>query len=138
MKRDIALVAAFVVGVIGLGLNAAFGMSSGTEPSADTAISDLTAASGPQKAPVPMAANVIPGDGTFQVGVDISPGIYRSRPAVGETGCSWSRFSGPWNFVRVDVPTGDTFATIRTGDVSFLTHGCAPWQRIGSEVPAAN
>jgi hypothetical protein len=143
MKRDTAFVLAFITAILVLAGSTAFGMESGGAPSSHTttpypAAAAVPAGPGmplqptPQKALLVTTSGTIPGDGTFRVGIDIGPGIYRSHPVLGETACSWSRVSSPWDFVSVDVPRGDTFATIQAGDITFRTQGCAPWQMVNS------
>ncbi|WP_236243558.1 hypothetical protein [Streptomyces sp. CC228A] len=77
----------------------------------------------------------IPGDGTFLVGEDIAPGVYRSSgPADAATGfCSWFRLKGttgaPEDIIAAHTGQGPATVTVLPGDRAFQTQGCAPWKK---------
>ncbi|MEV7675016.1 hypothetical protein [Streptomyces sp. NPDC088752] len=104
---------AFTIGLFG-------GFSLASEP--------LPAASQPDSKPT---EDTIPGDGTFRVGPDVSPGLYRSY-ASGNL-CIWERTkdaTGEAGSVRArDTSKGSTYATLKDGDF-FTTSGCNAWQRV--------
>jgi len=81
-------------------------------------------------------AATIPGDGTFVIGVDIQPGVYKS-PAPQSGMCSWARLkklSGITDFdaiIKNGNNTGPGFVTIEPTDVAFATQMCDPWQKVG-------
>lgn len=80
-------------------------------------------------AAAPSPAQDIPGDGTFEVGVDIEPGTYVSAPTSG-IGCYWARLRGSDGFDSIianDFGTGQMIATIKASDRFFETSGCAAW-----------
>lgn len=76
------------------------------------------------------------GDGTFVVGTDIQPGIYRTdgpyqRPVPG---CYWARLSGLGGTTAEIIANasgnGPTTVTVRAGDAAFESSGCLPWAKI--------
>ncbi|QDO89550.1 hypothetical protein FNH13_15415 [Ornithinimicrobium ciconiae] len=75
--------------------------------------------------PAPEAS--IPGDGTFEVGVDVEPGTYVSE-ASGS--CYWARLSGSDGFDSIidnNFGSGQMIVTINESDRFFETSGCEPW-----------
>lgn len=80
--------------------------------------------------PEPEAA--MPGDGIFEVGVDIQPGTYIADAG---DGCYWARLSGSDGFDSIidnNFGAGQMIVTIKEGDRFFETSGCAPWARRSS------
>ena len=77
----------------------------------------------------PKASGSIPGDGTFQVGVDIQPGTYVSAPP--SLNCYWARLSSPNTNDIIDNnnSSGQSVVTIRSSDKFFETSGCSEWIR---------
>ncbi|USQ75660.1 hypothetical protein [Ornithinimicrobium cryptoxanthini] len=72
----------------------------------------------------------IPGDGTFEVGVDVQAGTYVSDGSVG--GCYWARLSGSDGFDSIidnNFGEGQMIVTIKESDRFFETSGCEPWAR---------
>lgn len=74
-----------------------------------------------------IADTTVPGNGTFEVGVDIEGGLYRSP---GNQGCHYA-VTGDAN--RTDVlinkqTAGPTSVSLRS-DTWFVTKGCAEWTR---------
>jgi hypothetical protein len=69
------------------------------------------------------------GDGTFRVGVDISPGTYRA--ANPSQGCYWERlsgFSGEFGDVIANNFTdAPEVVTIAPTDAGFSSDGCGTW-----------
>ena len=74
-----------------------------------------------------LAETTVPGDGTFQVGVDIEGGLYRSP---GKRGCRFTVYGdAEGNAILLDKSTaGSTSVSLRTG-TWFVTRGCAEWTR---------
>ena len=68
-------------------------------------------------------------DGTYRVGVDISPGTYIAT-STGIASCRWRRLSDfTWtsgNIVEV-IAGGQKIATILPTDVGFASSGCGEW-----------
>lgn len=67
-------------------------------------------------------------DGTYQVGVDIVPGTYRS---AGGTGCYWSRLKSlnTSDIINNNLSDGPQVVAIQPTDAAFLTKNCGPWQK---------
>jgi hypothetical protein len=79
----------------------------------------------------PAAAAAIPGEGTYQVGVDVKPGTYLSKgPQDGN--CYWARLSGSDGFADI-IANGNTagqiVVTIKKTDKFFETNGCNDWTK---------
>jgi len=74
-----------------------------------------------------IAETTVPGDGTFQVGVDIERGLYQS---AGRTGCRYTVFGDAnGDDVLLDKTTpGSASVSLRDG-TWFVTRGCAEWTR---------
>jgi len=72
------------------------------------------------------------GDGTWQVGVDIAPGTWRS---AGGTTCYWQRmsgFSGNAREIIANDNTGpSTIVEIGAGDKGFSSARCGMWTKVG-------
>lgn len=73
--------------------------------------------------------NTIPGSGTFLVGEDIDPGLYRSP---GAEFCQWDRLSGlGGDYIDDSIATGFSegiaYVTIEESDTAFSSEGCADW-----------
>ena len=75
--------------------------------------------------PTPVVA--MPGDGTYEVGVDIKPGTYVS--GVPDSGnCYWARMgAGTDNIIANNNSSGRSVVTIAPGDKTFESTGCADW-----------
>lgn len=84
----------------------------------------------PATSPTP---TTIPGDGTFLVGSEVTPGTYRSSKAR-EPYCYASPASGlDGSGPRLNVTSfhGEpAIVTIKASDGSFQTSGCATWTRV--------
>ncbi|MGW9067822.1 hypothetical protein ACWGQT_00020 [Streptomyces yangpuensis] len=109
----------WVVGALVCGVFAGFSIASDST-SAPAAV--------PLKGPT---AQEIPGTGTYWVGPDVSPGLYRSRTNVG---CTWRRSkdaSGePSAVIASDLPSkGDSYVLLKQGDF-FDTDRCMTWRRV--------
>ncbi len=70
---------------------------------------------------------VIDKDGTFLVGVDIMPGMYRT---AGGTMCNWARLESADENDVIDSwqGAGPQRVHISESDTAFLTHNCGTWQ----------
>ncbi|CAM4057340.1 hypothetical protein [Janibacter anophelis] len=79
----------------------------------------------------PPPATDIPGDGTFEVGVDVEPGTYISdAPSSGS--CYWARLSSPTgtdNILDNNISRGQSIVTISTSDAFFETSRCNGWTK---------
>jgi hypothetical protein len=74
-----------------------------------------------------LAETTVPGDGTFEVGVDIEGGLYRSS---GKQGCHYTVYGdAKGDDTLLDKTTaGSTSVSLRAG-TWFVTRGCAEWTR---------
>lgn len=98
-----------------------------------------TATSGPTPIPTPTAtatpsapATTI-SHGTYLVGTEIMPGIYKTTGAAGVGLCYWARLkdiSGNFDAIIANgISRGPTTVTIRATDDAFTTSGCNTWRR---------
>ena len=73
-------------------------------------------------------------DGTWRVGEDIRPGLYRTTGSEGLLGCTWQRLSGLSgdfdDVIAVGFESGPTYVEISTTDIAFKSSGCEPWARV--------
>lgn len=79
----------------------------------------------------PAPESAIPGDGTFEVGVDIEPGTYMS-PAAASGNCYWARLSGSDSFddiIANNNSSGQSLVTIAATDKFFESSGCDDWTK---------
>lgn len=76
-----------------------------------------------------VAANTIPGNGTFLVGKDVKPGTYRTTGPKNGGSCYWQRSgdASGTNIIANDNLSGPGVVDIRSGDVSFKSSRCADW-----------
>ncbi|MFI6107339.1 hypothetical protein [Streptomyces sp. NPDC051310] len=81
----------------------------------------------------PKKAAAIEGDGDFEVGTDVKPGLYRT--SGNEDGlCYWERAkdaSGETDSILAnDNVTGTSYVTIKAGDKIFKTSDCKDWEAV--------
>ena len=79
----------------------------------------------------PKPKSAIPGDGTYEVGVDIKPGTYVSPPPSSGN-CYWARLSGSNSLDSIianNNSSGQSLVTIASTDKFFETSGCNDWSR---------
>ena len=85
----------------------------------------------------------IPGNGVFQVGPDIAPGLYRTSGSASTFGvwinnvptqasmCSWFTYSTPdankANVVQANSSMAPMYANINTTIKAFESRNCQPW-----------
>ena len=88
----------------------------------------------------------IPGNGVFQVGTDIAPGLYRTAGSASTFGvwinnvptqgsmCSWFTYSTPdankEHVVQANTSVGPMFASIPSTVKAFESQNCQPWTRV--------
>jgi hypothetical protein len=81
--------------------------------------------------PTPLPKKTMETDGTYRIGTDIEPGIYRSggRSAQGESDCYWARLDSlnPTDIINNNIGNEPQIVALKPGDVAFLTHSCQPW-----------
>jgi hypothetical protein len=88
----------------------------------------------------------IPGNGVFQVGADIAPGLYHTGGSASTFGvwinnvptqgsmCSWFTYSTPdankEHVVQANTSVGPMFASIPSTVKAFESQNCQPWTRV--------
>lgn len=111
----------------------------GTEPTTDKGAD--VAASKPAKssssapaADAGKAKSAIKGTGTFQVGSDVQPGLYRSTGNTADDNCYWERAKDSKgetdSIIDNDNAVGSTYAAIVATDKIFKTEGCKGWELV--------
>jgi len=80
--------------------------------------------------PPPGPKTSISTDGTYQVGVDIVPGTYRT---AGGSSCYWARLSSlsTNDIIDNNNSSGPQVVGILPSDKAFLTERCGAWQMTG-------
>lgn len=122
--------------VLGLAIGSVGSSSGGatTASSGVPATTATTATATPQTAKAPAAPaqkkDTIPGDGTYLVGTDVTPGVYKSgKPASGN--CYWARLKDDTgsigDIIANNNSAGSSVVTIRKTDRMFQTSGCETW-----------
>ena len=90
-----------------------------------------TPASAAAPAPAQAAGPTLPGDGTYEVGVDIQPGTYVSdKPSSGN--CYWARLKDTDSFEGIianNNSAGRSVVTIKKSDKFFQSTGCSDWAK---------
>jgi hypothetical protein len=80
------------------------------------------------------AVTVLRGDGTYRVGTQIRPGLYKATGTG--SGCYWERLSGfSGSFSQINANhfgTARTYVQILPGDVGFRSNGCGSWTTVPS------
>ena len=81
--------------------------------------------------PVPASGTIA--NGTWRVGEDIRPGLYRTTGSEG-LACTWQRLSGLSgdfdDVIAVGFESGPAYVEIGTTDIAFKSSGCEPWARV--------
>jgi hypothetical protein len=88
----------------------------------------------------------IPGNGVFQVGPDIAPGLYRTAGSASTFGvwinnvptqdsmCAWFTYSTPDankdHVLQTNMSVGPMFANINSTVKAFESQNCQPWTRV--------
>ena len=88
----------------------------------------------------------IPGNGVFQVGPDIAPGLYRTAGSASTFGvwinnvptqdsmCAWFTYSTPdankEHVVQTNMSVGPMYANINSTVKAFESQNCQPWTRV--------
>lgn len=112
--------------------------SSTTSERAETSAAPTTTTSSAPPAP---SAATIDGDGTFEVGKDIKPGLYVS-PVPDGGNCYFARLKDDQDSLDSIIDNGNsagqTIVQIRATDKYFETNGCNQWvQRTSANQPKA-
>lgn len=91
----------------------------------------VTESAAPATSATTQNGSSIPGDGTFQVGVDVQPGTYIST-APDSGNCYWARLSGSDGFDNIidnSNSSGQSLVTIKATDKFFESRGCNAWTK---------
>lgn len=94
------------------------------------------AATGAETAPAPAQAGPATsmGNGTYQVGVDVQPGQYKTAGPESSLPCYWARLkddSGQFDAIIANgTPQGPGSVTINDGEFVELSGGCT-WNKVG-------
>jgi type II secretory pathway pseudopilin PulG len=74
-------------------------------------------------------ANNFSGDGTYLVGTDIKPGIYKADPSVG---CYWARLDSldTSDIINNNNVDGPVVVEILSGDTAFMVSGCGDFRKV--------
>ena len=164
MKRKVPLWATVTIGIVALVIGIAAGSGSKMkDKNAAASVATTVTAPAPagaavtvtktQAAPaaaavapvtvtetVPAASSAAPagiGDGTYVVGTDIKPGLYKTTGPSDSSlpNCYWERdrdlSGGMDSIIANDNPKGQTTVQIASSDKAFKTSGCAPWVKVG-------
>jgi hypothetical protein len=79
------------------------------------------------------AANTISSDGTYLVGTDIQPGLWRSDGGTDGMPCYWKRLSGLSgsldDIIQNNVSDGPQVVQIQPTDKAFVTAHCQNWHK---------
>lgn len=98
-----------------------------------TAPNDATSARATEPAPTGPATGMS-SDGTYVIGVDIQPGIYRSAGTAREgSDCYWKRLSSldTSDIIDNNSSPGPQTVEIKATDKAFVSSRCQPWTKVG-------
>lgn len=139
-----APVVAAVLGALLVGLVAGWsaGHSSSTSSPTPTVVTVTGTPAGAAAAKPTTTAGAAPAglrDGTYVVGTDLKPGLYKTSGQSDTSNqlpsCYWERdrdLSGAASsIIANDNVKGPTTVQISASDKAFKTSGCAPWVKIG-------
>ncbi len=104
----------------------------------------VVVASAPSASADPM--DPVPGNGVFQVGADIAPGLYRTGGSASpwtvwinnvptqDSMCSWFTYSTPdankEHVLQANTSVGPMYASIPSTVKAFESQNCQPWTRV--------
>ena len=71
------------------------------------------------------------GDGTYEVGVDIQPGKYKTKGSTGEAGCYWEFRNRRGNRTRNELGKGPQVLVIPENVFAVVSRECGTWVRVG-------
>ncbi|MEU9857427.1 hypothetical protein [Streptomyces sp. NPDC047974] len=134
-RHKVLTAAGAVVVVVAIG--AAMGGGGGEDTKTPEAKSSAPAASGDKapesKAPEKPKAATVDGDGDFEVGSDVKPGLYRSTGNK-DAECYWERAkdaSGEVDSILAnDNVTGTAYVEIKASDKLFKSTSCGTWEAV--------
>lgn len=143
MRRRTQAATILVAGVGMMTITACGGpTTTATKTVTETKLVTITATAAPTSSLAPPPAPTGPatsinGDGTYVVGADFAPGVYKSSgPSGGSPMCSWARLNRLSSITDIDAVilngnnTGQGFVTIEPSDVAFASQSCQTWQKV--------
>jgi exonuclease VII small subunit len=71
------------------------------------------------------------GDGTYEVGVDIQPGKYKTKGSAGEASCHWEFRNSRGKSTRNDLGRGPQVLIIPENVFAVVSRECGTWVRVG-------
>ncbi|WP_407838871.1 hypothetical protein ACE1OC_24820 [Streptomyces sp. DSM 116496] len=115
-------------------LSACSGADTTADKGADAAASKPAAASSAPAPDAGKAKSAIKGSGTFQVGSDVQPGLYRSTGNKADDNCYWERAKDSKGEAESLIDNanavGSTYVAIAATDKIFKTEGCKGWELV--------
>jgi hypothetical protein len=124
----------YAVGAVAAGLAVGAAGVAGAAGAVTTRTAPPPAASGGYVANVSVPGRILTSfaDGTWQVGVDVAPGTYRTGGAV-DAVCHHAvrRTRSGGDVVRRAAGPGPATVVLAEADGWFATAGCATWRRVG-------
>ena len=81
----------------------------------------------PTPSPPPGPKTTIDADGTYAVGTEVQPGVYKSAGPIEGTACYWKRTSAD-KMVDNGLTKKAPVVVIDPSDTSFTTNDCQVWQ----------
>ncbi|WP_052465950.1 hypothetical protein [Mobilicoccus massiliensis] len=103
-----------------------------SQPAQTVTVTKAAAEPPPAQASEPSAQpESFPGDGTYEVGVDIQPGKYASDTPVSGN-CYWARLKSDDPFDGIlanNNSSGKSVVVIKKSDKYFQSSGCADWTK---------
>lgn len=103
--------------------------SRASEPAPTVTAASESPAQIPSATPTPPAG--IPGDGTYEVSVDIQPGKYASDAPISGN-CYWARLKNDDPFDGIlanNNSSGKSVVVIKKSDKYFQSSGCSDWTK---------
>ncbi|GGY61006.1 hypothetical protein [Streptomyces omiyaensis] len=146
-RHKVLTAAGAVVVVVAVGAAMGGGGDAGTaeaKPSATAAAGGKTTGAGsgaagskaPESAAPEKKAVTLDGDGDFEVGSDVKPGLYRSTGNE-DAMCYWERAKDAKgeldSILANDNVTGTAYVEIRKGDKLFKSTGCETWEAVDAK-----
>jgi hypothetical protein len=71
------------------------------------------------------------GDGSYEVGVDIQPGKYKTKGSTGDGSCSWEFRNRQGKRTRNDGGRGPHVLVIPDNVFAVVSRECGTWARVG-------
>ena len=71
------------------------------------------------------------GDGTYEVGVDIQSGKYKTKGSAGQVDCAWEFRNRQGKRTRSDMGKGPQMLVIPENVFAVVSRECGTWVRVG-------